>query len=123
MTDFGAGWSAKVRELQSLIDTGTPIVFAAAWDRLTREGWRWAANLMINSDVYNRKLIENYIKVHGPMNVAIGQKYDLDELKPVPVLSCVGLYVRDVEIQAQEFSNLLEDDEALARWVNNEKGN
>lgn len=112
------GYKERMDKLRNLIDLNSPIVFSGSWDKLTREGWRFAVNLnpFLLGDS-NERTIRDLVQVHGVSNVAFGQSFHEETMRPRPEPSWFGVYVRDVDIQADQFAELLQDDQAIARWI------
>lgn len=109
-----------MEDLRNLLDPNTPVVVESTWDRLAREGWRWSINLCLVHTT-NTGYIRDRISVHGPLNVAVGHSFDKNAMKPRPETGWCGVYVRDVDIQVEQFVALLQDDTAVARWLSETK--
>ncbi len=106
-----------MKKLRDLIDTNCPMIFAGNWPAEHKKGWRWIMNLEVNDDD-STTMIRDYQIAHGPTNVAIGHPFNKMTMKPAPIVNECGLYVRDVEDLVKEAQRTLENDEAIARWLN-----
>ena len=85
--------------LQKLIDKSCRPVYEGRWDIQCREGWRWASNLSTQDIPLSTQVIQEYQRVHGVTNVAIGHPFNEEEMRPKsdPGGYQVGAYVRDVD--------------------------
>lgn len=110
------------RDLQSLIDTSCPVIYNGNWEAEARKGWRWDGNVNTRDKAKVQVHIEAAQSEFGKKNVALGQAFDGEVMKPIRRYQTCGIYVRDVENIVGEARKILEDIEILAMWLD-EKGN
>ena len=106
-----------MKRLRNIIDTNCPIMHAGAWPVLHQRGWRFEKNLYVPEVELCIEIIDDYQKVHGPLNVTIGSPFNEEQMKPAPIPTFIGLYVRDVQDIMAELKRSLDDNDAVERWL------
>lgn len=103
--------------ISSLIDTSCPIVSKVNWDSLCEKGWRWHVNILMRDEHSSAKRIRKAQQEYGRKNVAIGDPFDKDRMRPKRNLSGIvaGLYVCDIDDQIISLMATLDIDPR--QWV------
>jgi hypothetical protein len=110
-------WTPNMKRLRDMIDTNCPIMHGGAWPTLHLRGWRWEKNLYVPEVEQCIAVIDDYQDVHGPMNVTIGSPFNEEQMKPAPMRTLIGLYIRDVQDIMAELRRSLDDSDAVERWL------
>jgi hypothetical protein len=110
-------WTPNMKRLRDMIDTNCPIMHAGAWPTLHGRGWRWEKNLYVPEVEACIEVIDDYQSVHGPLNITIGSPFNEEQLRPAPMPTFIGLYVRDVQDVVAELRRSLDDNDAVERWL------
>lgn len=97
--------------IRQKVSTSVPLIFTSNWKSEYTNGWRWDINLELvtTEDVaHAEETLTDYQLKFGKKRVSVGHSFDEDAMKPMPHAKMVGLYVRDVEEQIEEFVKELE---------------
>jgi hypothetical protein len=105
-----------MNRLRSKVDSACPIILARDWATEKERGWRWACNVSV-TDSTGAEMLKDCQRVHGASNVTIGQPFDENEMKPIPIPTLCGLYVRDVEETVEALRRDLDNDKKVAKWL------
>jgi hypothetical protein len=106
--------------LRRMIDSSCPVIFGGNWQLATEKGWRWECNLGINH-AETPRVIEGYQRTLAPNRVTIGHPFSETRMRPEPVEEFVGIYLKDADDLVEAHAAELDDDEALAKWLDGEE--
>ena len=103
--------------IRNMIDSNCSMIHAGNWEEEIEKDWRWLKNLDLYRLQYCQTIIEEAQRDYGILNVTTGQPFNTTLMKPTPIPGKVGIYVRDTQDLVKMFSEILEDDVQIERWI------